>query len=196
MISRGSMGTYYAIGVPSINEDYVTATKNVALMWSFPCDFDYLTDVLNGIDENGESTNSLAAINPLFGSMSLFGNQQGSMGGCGIGGSNFKVATTNYGSAEQQNSCNVGVEKHLLKRQARMSLLERDKIALRLVTPWNHMRHVGEVITFDWRDTERNTNLIYGSGDYLITSLTHTIRLGGLSTTTYDCISQTALRGA
>lgn len=193
MIGAGSIGTFFHSETSeSGTNNYSYADKNRVLDFSFPCDFDYLTDLLNGINESGQSTNALAVVNQLTGMFSLLGNQAQ---GCGIGGSNFKLATTNYGSAEQQNSCNVGVEKHLLKRQARMSLLDRDKVALRLVLPWNPQLHAGRVINFQWRDKESN-NQVYGTGKYLIASMTHTIRPYGFSTTTVDCVAQTALTGA
>lgn len=167
------------------------SNKLAAISHSFPCDFDLLSDLLNGIDENGQNKNSLATINPANKSGSLLGNQ--SMG-CGLGGFNFKAALTNMGTAEQQNSCNVDVEKHLLLRQARMSLLERDKIALRMVVPFNPAIHAGSVIGLKWNDKKGQP--VYGYGNYLVASMMHTIKLGGFSTTTIDCVAQTALKGS
>lgn len=156
----------------------------------FPCDFDYLTDLMNGIDENGQNKNSLAVFNEKNKSMSLLGNQ--SMGGCqGIGGYNFKIAMTNKGTERQQNSCNLDVENHLLLRQARMALLEKDRVALRITVPWNSNLSAGKVIGLSWQNKYNTSTPVYGSGEYLIVSLMHTIKLGGFSTTTMDCVSKT-----
>lgn len=161
--------------------------------FSFPCDFDYLTDLLNGLDENGQDRNSLAIFNQKNKSMSLLGNQSK---GCGLGGFNFKIAMSNQGTSKEQDGCNHDVETHLLKRQARMHLLDRDKIALRITVPWNARLNAGKVITLNWRNktTDGNTP-VYGSGNYLISSLTHTIKLGGFSTTTMDCVATTVGSG-
>lgn len=165
--------------------------KNVAISVKFPCDFDFLVDVLNGLDENGNDNNTLTTFNPSQKSFSQLGNQDKD---CGIGGYNHKVAMTNQGSAKEQNSCNLDVETHLLKRQARMSLLDRDKIAMRIVVPWDPGLHVGSVIRFTWRNKYAG-DTIYGSGDYLILHLNHTIRLGGFAVTTMDCVSKNVGEG-
>lgn len=169
--------------------------KFVALSFSFPCDFDYLSDLLNGIDENGQNKNSGAFINQVF--KQMFGMTEGGGGfsnHCGLGGFNYKEGISNQATAEQQNSCNLDVESHLLKRQARMGLLERDKIALRIVVPWNPDLHAGKLITLNWKN-KLDGSKVYGSGDYLISSLMHTIKFGGFSTTTLDCVSKTVGQG-
>jgi len=156
-----------------------------AISFSFPCVFDYLSDVLNG----AVGGNSLSVINPFDQSGSLFG---GMIGECGIGQGNHKTAITNSSSAEQQNSCPVGVEQYLLLRQARMGLLEKDKVALRITVPWNSDLHVGQMIGFSWLDKPgQDGRPIYGSGAYIIVALKHNIQLGGFGTTTLDCITDT-----
>jgi hypothetical protein len=155
---------------------------------SFPCDFDLLSDVLNGIDASGRDINSLIVFNPVNKMFSLVGNQTV---GCGIGGGVTKMAQTNQGTAENQNSCNSSVEKYLLKRQARMSLLEKDKIALRITVPWNPELNVGKVITVDLVNKLDKKIQNYGSGDYLIMSMFHNIKRGGYAVTTMDCVSTT-----
>mgnify|MGYP003339588044 CR=1 FL=1 len=162
------------------------ANPEAIVAFMFPCDFDYLSDLLNGVDENGKDMNTLAIFNPVTKSMSQLGNQ---MSGCGMGGFNFKQSVSNNQSNKQQQACNLDVEHHLLKRQARMALLERDKIALRMTVPWNANLHASKVIKFEW--TNKYGGLVYGSGTYLISSISHAIRLGGFSTTTMDCVSTT-----
>ena len=163
------------------------ATGGAAISFSFPCDFDYLSDLLNGIDVSGNPMNTLSTINPFNQAGSLYG---GSIGGCGIGKGNHKTAITNSGSAHQQNGCEMSVEQYLLLRQARMGLLEKDKIALRLTVPWNPNLHVGQMIGFHWGGKSNSDGAsIYGSGSYLIVALKHNIQLGGYGTTTVDCIT-------
>jgi hypothetical protein len=162
------------------------------IAFSFPCDFDYLSDLLNGVDDKGQNQNTLTTANPNAKSMSQLGNQTQ---GCGMGGYNQKEAMTNKGTAEKQNSCETSVEKYLLKRQARLGLIERDKIALRMVVPWNPDLHAGKIITLDWKNKEDGKTPVYGSGDYLIVSMMHTIKAGGFATTTLDCVSKTVGQG-
>jgi hypothetical protein len=159
---------------------------------SFPCDFDLLSDILNGLDEDGIDQNSLMIFNPVMKSFSLLGNQTL---GCGMGSGVVKSSLSNSGSASQQNSCPDDVQTHLLKRQARMALLEQDKIALRIIVPWNPELHAGKVIRITLNNKQDPTQLNYGSGDYLIVSMTHNLKLGGFSTTTMDCVSKTVGQG-
>lgn len=157
------------------------------LTYSFPCDFDFLSDILNGVDLDGSQMASLAVVNPMLKMSSLLGNKAA---GCGNGRGNYMTSLTNFNSAKDQDSCNTDVEKHLLLRQARMSLLEEDKIALRLTVPWNPVLHAGNMIEvyFYNKATEKFDN--YASGYYLIHSMTHNIKAGGYGTTTMDCVSR------
>ena len=100
------------------------------------------------------------------------------------------TSLTNFNSAKDQDSCNIDVEKHLLLRQARMSLLEEDKIALRLTVPWNPVLHAGNIIEVYFYNKGTNTYDNFGSGYYLIHSMTHNLRTGGYGTTTMDCVSR------
>lgn len=159
---------------------------------SFPCDFDLLSDILNGVDEKGRDISSLTVYNPVNATFSLLGNQTR---GCGLGAAVVKNAMTNAGSETAQNSCPDYAEAYLLKRQARMGLLEQDKIALRLTVPWNPVLHAGKVIKLSLHNKNDPTLLNYGSGDYLIVSMTHNIKNNGFSTTTMDCVSKTVGRG-
>jgi len=164
------------------------------MTYSFPCDFDLLSDLLNGIDVNGEEISSITVINPLSKEVSLMGNPAL---GCGIGGGVYRYGYTNMNTAPQQDSCNIDTESWLLKRQARMNLLEQDKVALRLTVPWCPIYNVGKVIKIELPnkgDPEKKL-LLYGSGEYLITSLVHTIKRGGFSTITIDCVAVTTGQG-
>lgn len=157
------------------------------ITYQFPCDFDYLSDILNGLDLDGSNISSLVVVNTMLKMQSLLGNKAAD---CGVGGGQYMAAFSNINSAGEQDSCNTDVEKHLLQRQARMSLLEADKIALRLTVPWNPDLHAGKMIGVYLinKATEKYDN--YGSGLYLIHSMTHTLKNGGYGVTTMDCVSQ------
>ena len=96
---------------------------------------------------------------------------------------------TNKGTSEQQNSCESKVETWLLRRQARMGLLEKDKIAFRVTVPWSPWLHVGNVFEFIWNNRFEPSIKTYGSSTYLIVNLVHNIQFGGYATTTLDCIA-------
>ena len=164
------------------------ANPRAIMTHSFPCDFDLLSDLLNGVDENGRDMSSAGLFNPVTKQFNLFGNQNM---GCGIGAGVYKAGMTNQDSAGQQNACPDYSYLYLPKRQGRMGLLEQDKIALRLTVPWNPELHAGKVIRVilqNKADTRLNN---YGSGDYLIAAMTHNIKRGGIATTTMDCVSVT-----
>jgi hypothetical protein len=158
----------------------------------FPCDFDVLSDILNGIDENGKEATSLAVFNAVKRTFSLLGVQTV---GCGLGQGVHKTTSSTDTSGKDQNVCPDSYRVSKLKRQARMSLLDQNKIALRLTVPWNPILNVGKVINISMQNKEEPNTLIYGSGDYLIMSLKHHILYGGFATTTMDCVSKTAGRG-
>lgn len=157
------------------------------MSYNFLCDFDYLSDILNGLDLDRSLMSSLVTINPMLKSQNLLGNKAT---GCGVGRGQYMTAFSNFNSAGEQDSCDSDVEKHLLQRQARMSLLEEDKISLRLTVPFNTTLHAGKMIEvyIANKRTEKYEN--YGTGLYLIHSMTHTIKSGGYGITTLDCVSQ------
>jgi hypothetical protein len=171
-----------------------TLERTIFVHYTFPCDFDLLSDILNGVGDTGADISSLAIFNPLIGLFSLLGNQDI---GCGIGGGVYKIAMSNQGSAGEQYMCPDFVSTYLEKRQARMALLERDKIALRITVPWNTIYNVGKIIKIRLYNSESGSSKIenYGSGDYLIVSLIHNIKAGGYSTITMDCVSKTVGQG-
>ena len=70
--------------------------------YTFPCDFDLLSDILNGVGASGADISSLAIFNPLTGLFSMLGNQAV---GCGMGGGVYKIAMSNQGSAQDQFMC-------------------------------------------------------------------------------------------
>jgi hypothetical protein len=155
-----------------------------AITFNFPCDYDILSDILNGVDCDGRNLNDVRTINSATGEASSV------MGAISQAANIFK-SVTNAGTSRQQNSCDTNVEKYLLKRQARMGLLERDKIALRITLPWSPWLHVGQQIYFHWNNRFSPSTEQYGSGKYLILHMTHNIQYGGYAVTTLDCIANT-----
>jgi hypothetical protein len=155
-----------------------------AVSFSFPCDYDVLSDVLNGINCGGKYINDVKTFNLSDGSFSS------AMGALSTAGNIFK-SITNAGTAKQQNACETNVEKYLLKRQARMGLLDRNKIALRITIPWSPWLHVGQLIHFHWYNRYDPSFEQYGSGKYMILHLTHNIQYGGYAVTNLDCIANT-----
>lgn len=167
------------------------------MTYSFPCDFDLLSDILNGVDQRGFNTGSVALFDPVKKSFSLLGDQTI---GCGLGSSVLKYAISNQNSAFDMGSCPDYAKEYLLKRQARMNLLAKDKIALRLTVPFNPILHAGKVITAEiynkeLMDKSKDMVRTYGSGDYLILHMFHHIVEGGFSVTTMDCVSTTVGQG-
>lgn len=197
MIEEGDEPPEYIYSVAG--EPYTYNKDHTILTYNFPCDFDILSDILNGIDENGDDIISLIVVNMKLKMASLLGEDTM---GCGMGMGPIKTALTNIVSALDQDSCPTDVEHHMLLRQARMSLLEQDKIAFRCTIPWNPELHVGQLFKAKiphknyYQDSKPTLDEQYGSGTYLIVGLVHNILNGGYSTTTLDCITKTAgLRG-
>lgn len=167
---------------------------NSIMTYSFPCDFDLLSDVLNGIDSSGRPLSSVALFDPMLKSFSLMGNDTI---GCGIGEGVFRYAITNQLSAGNMDACPDYAKEYLLKRQARMGLLEKNKVALRMTVPFNASLNVGKVVRVSLYNKELLPDQVplYGSGDYLILNMFHHVVNGGFSVTTMDCVSTTVGQG-
>jgi len=184
-MAKGGPVAYYVWNEKGTNEAGFANPWSI-MSFEFPCDFDLLSDLLNGV---GNSSGIIENIQN--GILSLFGGQQRTTG---IGAGLTKYALTDSGSSE---GCDVSVEKYLHLRQARMSLLEQDKIGLRMTVPFNPDLHAGTVINamFISKDEITKGQPEYGSGDYLICSLSHNYKAGGFGTTTIDCVSETVAVG-
>jgi hypothetical protein len=172
---------------PESGEDRGYQNPLSILTHSFPCDFDLLSDLLNGTNTDGSFIGSLIVEN-LKNTISSSLNF--TPGACATGAT-LKTAQTNINTSEDQLSCAIDVENHLLKRQARMGLLEQDKIALRLTVPWNPALNAGKVIEIERLSNDLKGVKLYGSGSYLIHTLTHIVKAGGYATTVMDCVSTT-----
>jgi hypothetical protein len=180
--------TYGEKGVMPVNG---WANPEAIMQYAFPCDFDVLSDYLNAVDDNGGTGGSgHVATNSLGGGFQF----KGGGGLFGLGTQQTRATATNLGTSSLQDTLNYDVETHALLRQARMGLLEQDKVALRMTVPWNPILHVGKMI--DVLIINKKTNgPDYGSGLYLISALTHTCKHGGFGVTTLDCISKTVGHG-
>jgi len=176
----GYDGKYSSMGVFN-NKKTFTIMEH-----SFPADFDLLSDILNGVGGGGKS---LLIFRPADKVISLLGNKGGP---CGVGAQDLSEAFSNANNPSLEG-CPTDVEKHLLKRQARMNLLSENDVALRITVPWMTNLHVGQTIEIKIPHPSGEEN--YGSGKYLIASLVHNIRTGGYSTITMDCVSESVSRG-
>ena len=188
LMHQGIAGRYYHSEATNLS----LGDPSKVINFSFPNDFDLLSDLLNGLDENGRNMNTLSTFNPVSMAAQLLGlGSTGGMaaGGCGMGSGNHKQAITNKGTSQQQNGCDVDVERYLLKRQARMAILERDRITFRMTIPWEPNLHVGDSVGFEWMNKTSGAP-VFGSSMYLISALKHNIQFGGFATTTLDCIAR------
>ena len=165
-------------------DSFAPLPMRTAVTFNFPCDYDVLSDVLNGINCGGKYINDVKTFNLASGEFSSV------MGALSTAG-NILKSLSNAGTAQQQNVCETHVEKWLLKRQARMGLVEKEKIALRVTLPWSPWLHVGQQIYFHWNNRYNPSIEQYGSGKYLILHMTHNIQFGGYAVTTLDCIANT-----
>lgn len=165
--------------------------------YEHPCDYDLISDALNGVDRNGKEQASFMGINPVNGLHSVIG---GSNSGCGMGGQETDSMFTNKGTAASEPNCEIDVEKHKLRRTARLGLLDADKVAIRLTVAFNPNLHVGKMIKIkipNKRVSERESSMEddYGSGVYLISAMTHRLVNNGFGTTVLDCISKSVGNG-
>lgn len=156
--------------------------------FDFPCDFDMLSDVLNGYDENGNDITVASVFNTLTGKFGMFGQPSD------CGNSPFMVSSITETESDQ-GVCNPNIEKYLVKRRPRMALLDQDKIALKLTVPFSPFLHAGKTIQVDFPNKGSEGGRLYGSGKYLISSMTHNIKAGGLGITTLECVSETVAAG-
>jgi hypothetical protein len=162
------------------------------MSYHFPCDFDILSDIENGVNLDGSENVSLGMYNPFTGVRSLLGNTET---GCGMGGAIYNDAFTNKTSGPEAGTCESNSERYLLKRQARLSLLDQDKVALRMTVPFNPNLFAGKMIDVTFINKPQakgeQAQKDYGSGEYLITTLTHNVKGGnGFGVTVVDCVAK------
>lgn len=168
------------------------ANPHDIMQYSFPRDFDALSDVLNGVDSDGKASPivGLNMVNPVTSRVSAFGPIFN-----GIAGNTPYMETTNKGTEDIQNSAPLTSERIKVLRRARMSLIDPDSIALRMVLPFSPFLNVGRTIKVHFPNNMRNGEDTYGSGKYLIVNMTHTIKAGGLGLTIVECVSDSVAKG-
>jgi len=158
------------------------------MAYEFPCDFDLLTDILNGINDDGTMARSLTTINPFTGAVSLV---EGDLTACG--GMGEAINEEVVSDAGTDNECGVKVEEYHLKRQARLSLIQPDKLSLRMVVPFNPLLVCGDMIdvTFPIRPIQGQHTIEkdYGSGEYMIVTLKHQLSQGAHGVTMIEAVS-------
>lgn len=165
------------------------ANPSLLMTHNFPCDFDLLSDILNGLGPDGSSMSSIFSFNPLVRNFGIGGTQN--QIGCAKGSTVLSIAMTNAGSESEQNACPDYSQFFALERQAKVGLLDENKLALTMIVPWNPILNVGKVIRLTLNNKEDRSILNYGSGNYLIHSLTHNIKYGGYATITLNCVATT-----
>lgn len=164
----------------------VYANPESIITYQFPCDFDVLSDIENGIRADGTEDVSFLSINPLDYSRNIYGT---GISNCGFGGAVYGSAFTNQTTGPNLGSCEIKSELYLLRRQARLSLLDHDKMALQIVVPFNPNVFAGSVIACEFINKMDGTP-DYGSGTYLVTTATHTVKTNGFGVTMLDCVSR------
>lgn len=159
------------------------------MQYEFPCEFDVLSDIMNGLGAGEGFEPSITALNMFNSGSFVVNNNVGNYCCGGIGGVMHASTFTNNGSHED-DGCETNVEQYLHLRPPRMSLLQRDKISLKIIVPFNPKLHAGDMIevTFIAKETGDKD---YGSGDYLIVNLSHNVKTGGYGITTLECVSRT-----
>jgi hypothetical protein len=165
----------------------VYANPQAILDYHFPCDFDLLSDIENGINPDGTENVSFLSFNPFDSVRTLSGV---GLGPCGFGGALYDSGFTNKVTGPQAGTCEVQTENYMLRRQARLSLLDHDKMALQLVVPFNPNIIAGSVIRCTFPNKGKEISDDYGSGTYLVTTVSHTVKTNGIGTTTMDCVSR------
>lgn len=161
------------------SRDLNYANPEDIMKFSFPCDFDLLSDKLNQIASSHY--------------LNVGDNQLGYQGAAQACGLNPYIK---YTPNQDQQECPTYDPSYLLKRKPRMGLLDQDKIALRMTIPFNPLLHPGDIITAEFKDIFDDGEQVYfGTGNYMIVNLTHNLKLGGLAVSTMDCVAQTVAAG-
>lgn len=178
-------------------EEQLSDPNNI-MQYEFPCEFDLLSDIMTGYIDSGlgygsDYNASITAINPFNSGSSVVSNQVKSYCCGGIGGVMHTSTYTNSGSSED-DGCETSVEQYLHKRPPRMALLQKDKISLKIIVPFNPKLHAGDMIAVEFW-AKRDEDYDHGTGDYLIVSLSHNVKNGGYGITTLECVARTVGAG-
>lgn len=156
------------------------------MSYEFPCEFDLLSDIMNGV---GTNMSSSTGVNTVKGAFNVYGTTGGNPLGNGLVGSVFSNKGTEDHSATTQ------FEGAQQRRPARMALLTPDRISCRIVVPFNPSLHAGNMINVVFPTNEKDVEFEFGTGDYMIVSLTHDLNVGGYGVTSLDLVSRTVGTG-
>lgn len=176
----------FRYGEKGTNDIY--ANPETILNYQFPCDFDILSDIENGLNIDGSENVSFVTMNPFNYVRDMLGKGINSLG---LGAALFGHGFTNKTTGPQAGTCEVKTENYMLRRQARLGLLDHDKLALQIVVPFNPNVFAGSVITCEFMNKAGVAyQPDYGSGTYLVTTATHTVKTNGAGFTTLECVSR------
>ena len=162
------------------------------MKYNSPCDFDLVSDLMNGYDENGNQKGSAifrAIDETLAGIQGLLSGTSSVLPCGGVP----DIVVDQAPLLGITGGCPTINSDSLIYRESRMALLDKDKIAMQITIPFNPQMNVGRTIDimFYTKNGERN----YGSGRYLITNLLHNLKSGGFGVTVMDCVSDTVAAG-
>lgn len=193
LAAKGAMWDY-VYDEKGLDSNQIGNPHNI-MQYSFPCEFDLLSDIMNGLDSDPQYKSSMTAVNPQTGEMYLIGGEVGGYGCGGIGGVISGSAFTNLNSS-QDDGCETMIEQYLHLRPPRIALLQADKISLKIIVPFNPLLHAGDSINAKFYAKRSNVD-DYGTGKYLIVNMTHNIKPGAsmYATTTLECVARTVGQG-
>lgn len=151
------------------------------LAYEFPCEFDLLSDLMNGVGMNASTSVMINTVKGMF-------NALGSTGAAVLGTVNAGSVFSNKGSNDHSSVTQFETPQQY--RAARMALLQPDRISLRMTVPFNPNLHAGNMINVLFPTVMPGVPFEFGSGDYMIVSLTHNLRVGGYGITALDCVAR------
>ena len=135
----------------------------------------------------------MVSINPFDGGVFLVdGKYHDNAKLKGFGGALNSGAWSNLNNFEKPGSKTAResqVENYLHKRVEPITLLHREKIDLKMVVPFNPEAHVGQLLDVTFESIRfPAANKDFGTGIYLVAHMTHNIKVGAYSTTTFELI--------
>ena len=159
------------------------------MKYNSPCDFDLVSDLMNGYNEDGEQEGNIIQRSWDATKAFLYETVNGLPSCNGVPDIIMDQETMQsvYGG------CPTITPEAIVYRASRMALLDKDKIAMQITIPFNPQMNVGRTIDIVFYDKNNEKN--YGSGRYLITNMLHNLKSGGFGVTVLDCVSDTVAAG-
>lgn len=168
--------------------DALTKFDNI-LSYEFPSFFDTLLDLSHGIidDENLEIEPSMVSLNPFTSTFYIVDGDSNGNQGKPIGGTLNSGAWSNHSTMyDVPNHC----EKYLHTRTGPLAFENKNRPDIKIIVPFNPELHAGEVIKIELdmilEGNKYKKN--YGTGDYLVSTLTHNIKTGSYGVTVIEAI--------